>query len=739
MAQNPEAKLDEKTISLLLDRVGVQDSFSYRAVSRARNIAALLVGDEGKLEKPNIHLPSPFYLNGLSDSVLLHHQEKFLHRWQTDEKFFRSFLRFQLPLCHKGAENLIRDSLLLPPGAVITEAHVRRAVISAALVPLRQNVGSCFATAPAILIQEEQIDRFLLDLYDLLTTGRLRRVFGGKEYSVPLSLSWGRGDLYKKVDDHPIKESPNLQGVPLRVHPNMTLAEAIPESSQARFKGFVDHALLKAWEFTLASYSEIKMEFSRWNLYVSLGLHPSEQGGVGQVLYRLIDEKLQEANKKVQHYGEEYNAAVDQTRMVESMLRRAETESEVRRLKAEYQARYFHLQACRDMAEEFQVKAQRYANFFTYLVQQYDGKFPEYFQEIYDPEMGQAREDEDSPAGFRLVYKHGRSDASVWTRVQNAEEYIRFLVDFFNLSEPALVHGCETEGEKELTTLATTAVVHHVRTEEFLQSAMERTKKNGRTPWAYLSGGTMETLAKTYFAKEGPLHMESRHVEDPLDLCIFLLDTLKSLPPKITDRYLNDATKSMLIQSPSHAFLLKPGMPPFREGWQDRGFTYTWVRDNFILPMQEFYQRQPLPDLPDPLLFQSLPLVPREQCQAVLQELLDPWKVTPVLPKNLPPVLTALEVKNLAKMHLQDQKIDVHAKVAARARKIGLAPHLLFFADTNWLHNYFAFVVHPRTGKLDLWRVDRTGTVGAPMTAWSSAFSNKGHPWTLYFDPADYS
>lgn len=668
------------------------------AITQARALANLLVDDKGQLQRVTIPLQRSFHLAGFHDELTYLHQQKFLDAWNRDERFFRSFQRFQLPLCHKGAEKLILDSLGLPAHTALTDAHVRRAVISAALTPLRQSVGSCFATAPAIIIQEEQIDRFLLDVYDLLTTGRLLRVIEGKECAVPLSLSWGG-----------------------KAH---------------------DHALLKAWEFTLASYSEIKMEFSRWNLYVSLGLHPQEKGGVGEVLYRLIEEKLQHTNEKLQEYGEEYNLAATQVRSVEALLRRVETEAESRRLKAEYQARYYHLQACRDLAEEYQERAKRYANFFSYLIEQYDRKFPEYFQEIYDPDLAEVQEEayEDSPAGFRLVYKHGRSDASVWTVIRSADDYIRSLVDFFSLSEASIIHGCATEGEKELTAALTTAVLHHIRSEEFLKSALARTKKMGRTPWAYISGGTTETLVKTYFAKAS-LHQESRAAEDPLDLCIFLLETLKGLPPKITDRFLKDTRKSMLMQSPNHAFLLKPGLSPFREGWQDRGFTYTWVRDHFLLPMQAFYE-QHMPattSLSDEELFHSLPFVPSDQCQRVLHKLLVPWNITPSIPKKLPPELTALEIKNLAKLHLQHLPIDAHGLIAERAREIGFAPRVLLFADTNWVQNYFAFVVNPRTKKFELWRVDRTGTIGAPMAAWNHLFHAKGEPWTIFFDSNDYS
>ena len=50
------------------------------------------------------------------------------------------------------------------------------------------------------------------------------------------------------------------------------------EMAKNVFKSLADNALLKAWEFTLASFSDIKYEFSRWNLYSSLGLGSNDPG-----------------------------------------------------------------------------------------------------------------------------------------------------------------------------------------------------------------------------------------------------------------------------------------------------------------------------------------------------------------------------------------------------------------------------------------------------------------------------
>ena len=80
--------------------------------------------------------------------------------------------------------------MILKPG--------QRALI-AWLTYLRQNVGSCFATAPAIVVSEEQPELFFKDLSELFGTGRLKRTFGGVEYSVPFSASWGAGDLRRLI------------------------------------------------------------------------------------------------------------------------------------------------------------------------------------------------------------------------------------------------------------------------------------------------------------------------------------------------------------------------------------------------------------------------------------------------------------------------------------------------------------------------------------------------------------
>ena len=236
---------------------------------------------------------------------------------------------------------------------------------------------------------------------DFLGTGRLKRTFGGIEYSAPLSSSWGAGDLHRLfvltrgqaakpqeiwlspgiiagfeavgVNDanDPLKERIQqskkvileiLEAEPgsepyviisaehifrksLMRHIGLTyqdleeydrrpptmftgnlMMQAAAAASGGKtqvcvrfyngleeacdaFKALADNALLKSWEFTLASFSETKSTFTSWNLYSSLGLRPEEPGGIGLAIYTILQQKLEQANQKIQEFQTEYEQA----------------------------------------------------------------------------------------------------------------------------------------------------------------------------------------------------------------------------------------------------------------------------------------------------------------------------------------------------------------------------------------------------------------------------------------------
>ena len=185
----------------------MQEGIRFRAFRRAHILARLLIDEKGEFSQAGlgqcIHLLETegylFYADGLNDASLTEHMLATLKKLRDDSGLIKQLKRFQKPLCHTWAEDLVRHSLGIYQANGLTEAHIRIAVLSALLTPLRQNVGSCFATAPAIFIQRQEPENLMDDLYQLLTLGKLKRVFDGVEYVVPLSPSTGIGDLRRPL------------------------------------------------------------------------------------------------------------------------------------------------------------------------------------------------------------------------------------------------------------------------------------------------------------------------------------------------------------------------------------------------------------------------------------------------------------------------------------------------------------------------------------------------------------
>jgi hypothetical protein len=740
---------------------GLQDSFGFRALGFARDIASHLIL---RTPKPSF----PCYPMGTADDLITEQCAVFLDRWEKDPLFKKKIVKFSLPLyCHK-AEDLIRATLSLPSGAVITDKDVQRAVICACLVPLRQTIGSCFATAPAIVIQKKRLDFLIDDLYDLLTTGQLKRVVEGREYTVPLSLNSNTCHLDKPIGAQ-YHSSPGIiaaftlanKPIPKDL-PSMSVktlfTQQIPPEKLERalnlFTNMTETALLKAWEFTLASFSDIKMEFSQWNLSWGLGLNPEEAGGIGEALYENINEKLQKTNQKIEEAHKDVIVAHEQLKSSETLLRQANSTEQARQLQGEWKARLYHFQCCEDIEKKLQNEAKIYVDLFSFLLQQYTTLLQQYFQEIYDPQMADIfiESYEDLSAGFRLIYNHGRKDSTLWTAIYRQEEFINSLVEFFTVTERFLQDFYNNPIEKKNIETQVTGIIQHVRSSEFIQSALSRAAALNRTPWSYLSGGRMDDLIPIYFRSPTTIKKESQSIADELNLFIFLIDVLKTVSFKDI---------LLLIQSPTHAFSLTPDTFPFREAWESNTFTYTWIRDNFLEPGKEFYEamvispneqlellrrlglkRTPLTttsvtnfialiaektqSLPF-FLHKALPLIRADQCKTVLHQLLGHDQF--FLPK-LPPFLLSSELQTLARLFSHPSQ---YTPLAEKARAMKLAPLTCVFADTNWSNSYFSFVINPCTLNLEMWRTDKTGVYGFPFPLLKSWLGEgKEFEWSVF-------
>ncbi len=609
---------------------------------------------------------------------------------------------------HKFADQIIRDTLQLPHKTMVTDAHARRAALSALLCYLRQNVGSCFATAPAIMVHDEQPDVFLNDVQELLSTGRLKRTFNGNEYAVPLSTSSGAGDLKRQVllyggdlvGEMKLWRSPGLiaafEAVELidsklpkekkqklckslilkalktkaqkseyfwttpeeiihnimldhfeitendikeyeerpkgPIHGGFLMQAPLTGSSldekkhkydlylsqselaKSVFKGLADNALLKSWEFSLASFSETKSQFTRWNLYSSLGLGPQDEGGIGPCLIEILQRRLQDCNEKLKEHQADYEMLYTQLQYVQRKLRNSASEKEAQWNKIEYQTKMNEFNLQEELRNKYHAKAQRYANLYDHLVNIYDKLFPRYFQEVYDADIHEVTSGpyDDSPAGFRLLYKHGRSNTSQWTKVENHIEFIDALANFFTATETEIAGCPEMKSLEDDLSEITTAIVSHVRSKKFLETAftrmavahharvvenpLENLEIIEKKPWVYTSGGAMNTLVSCYFRRNEKPTEASRWVEDPMELLVFFIDCIKQMPDKMREPFEMNPEKSLLVHSPTHAFLLKPGYAPFADAWRNKEFTYTWVRDNHVRNMEQFAKKIYLDD-----------------------------------------------------------------------------------------------------------------------------------------------
>jgi hypothetical protein len=117
-----------------------------------------------------------------------------LQRLATEEALGKALLTIRTPTENPHAQDLVRHTLALPERSILTDAHVRQACLCVLLSYFRQNVGSCFATAPGIIVQTHHPRQLLQDLHALLDTAKLERYFDGVGLEVPLSRSAGIAD-----------------------------------------------------------------------------------------------------------------------------------------------------------------------------------------------------------------------------------------------------------------------------------------------------------------------------------------------------------------------------------------------------------------------------------------------------------------------------------------------------------------------------------------------------------------
>ncbi|WP_348664218.1 hypothetical protein [Chlamydiifrater volucris] len=180
--------------------------FAFRNLKLARSLAQRIISDSGELDisivvssittlSKGVYPLGPFRQE---EAPFREHTLNMLKAIKEKPDIKDTLKRIFLPT-QKAMQNIIRRTLALPPEEELSVAHARRAAVSALLSYLRQDVGTCFASALAIIVQKEYPEKFITDIDKLLSSGRLSRIIDDKEYVAPINLSASLGDLYTPV------------------------------------------------------------------------------------------------------------------------------------------------------------------------------------------------------------------------------------------------------------------------------------------------------------------------------------------------------------------------------------------------------------------------------------------------------------------------------------------------------------------------------------------------------------
>ena len=647
----------------------LQESFTAINMLRARRLASYLVDDTGQISFDKI----PDLISGLTlkqfcigpkrelDGIRQEHIIYVLKTIDQSEALKKLLNGLYPPENNRLAERLINLSLQrIDYHKRLTSADVKKAVLIACFTYLRQNIGSCFATAPAIIIQSTDIYQMVQDLSDLIHFCQLKKIVAGFEYVVPLSKGVGSGELKKPVQI--IREGKNYQPeiwfspglisafeeihilnkndsylekaaklkkkiilyfkekfavdsfiittdeiINFFAHKESKRSSDLAKRAEEKFNSWTECPLLKAWEFTLASLSETKLKLTSWNLYASLGMSNQEEGGIGKKIYDAVNANLDETKHDIADLDRQIEASLVLVQTAESRLKHLANDSDANWSKADYQNKKAQYNYLLEQREDLMLKSNSLVKFYDDLYDTYERLFKNYFQEVYDPDIEEVSSNpyDDAPAGFSLMFKHGRKDPLSWTMIKDAQTFVQCLIDFFLMTELEISFDLPP-GLQPVLTNVISEVVLHLRSDEFIQTAFDRMALAHKTapikdplnnlhliekkPWVYTSGGSMSNLISCYYGLDDEPSQTNIWIENELELLTFVIDTVKLLQFKEQKQIQQNRSRAALLaHSPTHAFSIKPGKEPFYTAWQTDIYTYTYARDNFVIPAQAFF------------------------------------------------------------------------------------------------------------------------------------------------------
>lgn len=690
-----------------------------RAMKLAKKLARALVMKDGHelnisnarcvLKKEHFHCKYPFEI------MLKRHFESIIVLFEKNKQARLLLQRLSHPLANPWVEKLIRLTLDIDQKKFLSDYHLRLFLVEALLSLVRQTVGSCFASSVCIMIQIQLPMQMLEDLYELMTTGHLKRVKDGQEYRFSMCTKTGFGPLVEMSEPISLFEfvknsiAKDLSIDPKLIQPEQQIQKpskfSVTSSKQRRdrekiqlakellfdetekIKQKVQHPFTKCWEYTVASFSDADVNRASYNMHIALGLSPEQEGGLGHKLMKQSQEEYESGQKRAQELDEEIERLEDILRGQDVRAHGAIGDA-ARSIGRQIQVSEHKLQSMVDEKNEIVEHMNMASGVPSIILQELQLNFPYYFQEVYDPQMHEFKGViyEDNPAGFRLVYKHGTNNPLAWTLIYSKEQYLSCIDNYLVLMVPILIANCEWEKGKDSMQSIVDSLRELIQTDEFYQGALARleayrkeiTQAEGSAkinPYSYISGASVESLCQTYFCLDRDLVFKENRPLSFSALLIWIIDLFKEAPERLLSAFDKNPEHALIIRSSSHAFLLKGGYEDLKKAYRTNKNSYIYVRDEIIRPAETFFSKK------------------RRQIKG----------------------------KNCTQIY-----DEFHKEKAIKP---------FVFADSNWSSDYLAFFYNPFLQELDLARI-RHGHL-YPLTEFQNDVDGQ-KVWRVFINPFQY-
>ena len=574
----------------------------------------------------------------------------------------------------------------------IDHEKILEAILVSLLYPLRQTIGSCFATSLVIVLQKEEMKQFVDEMISCLINQGIKRVIEGKEFLIPINLF---------LEKESFCESNNFLSPP---------------------------PLLKCLEYTIASMTEFSLDTQTFSLSIILGLDPSLVDGLGGKIQSLIREELLKIEKEVHQAQIEAQKALDHVNIINSQLSQASSYERAQSLKAQGYSHSSQMRSCVEKRDELIKESEEISELLKIWIEKAREVFKSYFQDIFDPDLKITHSSlDDSPAGFRLLCKHGRQNILSWTKIHDEKTFVSCLKDYFLYLENLLGSEYKSKRIKAILVSISSESIQYIHQNNFIESSLKRLKMLNATyhythPWCYLSGGSLRSLLACFLGKTEVSNEVKIQTKEPVDLLIKLVDLFKDFPLKFQDRFLSDDQRGILAQNESHAFVVKPGFKVFSNFWSDRHFSYTTIRDSFLIPLYQYYQKK---------VFTEDEIV----------------KLSSFFRERLSEADFYLNVKridivNLKKTLLSDKRFKEEIVAGLLHDFLRLndlefpAINAITFADSNWAYFNLSFIVNPFNSQLEIWRESFDRRNSFPIKEWSE-ITQSLETYTLFLDTLD--